>query len=196
MKEPETLWEQEQQEAQIKARKQRIDEYRKLSGNKFLYNVIDGMMIEIPRGDPTETLKRAGYVRKLNNSWVRQFSNSRKHRFHAYILSNNRIEIHTDETRMAKNGRSYHMASLHGTKGERKRLKKWVPPDPNLPPPPPKPISQKKKYKSEVLPIHKLRQALAQIKIDREQAELKRKKSIRGFIAGLFHRLLACYRRG
>lgn len=106
--------------------------------------------------DPEVLLFQAGYTRLLNGSFVRQFDDT--HRFHAYIVDERKIEIHTDLSKSyinkrTKHGYTYHIASTYYCKEERKRIIKFIPP------PEPK-LSKKGGFNDEILPRERMLEAL------------------------------------
>lgn len=82
---------------------------------------------------PEEVLRRGGYrLLTQNRGWRRPFiattsaqlSNVRDFSFHAFVLPDGRIEIHTDQKTERTRRGGHHLASNIGVKEEIRRLKK------------------------------------------------------------------------
>ncbi len=81
---------------------------------------VDGPKIKTGGFNPEVLLYQGDYMRLPNSSFIRQFDKT--HRFHAYILGDGIIELHTDLFKPHFNGITYHVASTYKCKPEKKRL--------------------------------------------------------------------------
>lgn len=117
-KEPETLWEAEQIEK--KRRKKFAALEQRFGKGKVPKHVVAGVKIKV---DDVEIFMKLGGYQKISKGWSRGFEDI--YRYHAVLLLDGLLEIHTDKYKKDKNGRTYHFASQYKIKEERKRLKKF-----------------------------------------------------------------------
>lgn len=87
---------------------------------------VSGKKIKVIGMSADELLLKGGYKKHIRG-YTRPLDNT--HRYHAFVLPENKIEIHTDLFKPTEK-HTYHVASTHQTAEERKRLKNLLPPTP------------------------------------------------------------------
>ncbi len=89
---------------------------------------ITGGQIKLRNFPFKELMKKAGYGKLPNGSYVKYFRNSEreKYRYHIYFLEEEIVDIHTDKLKK-RNGKSFHIASRYLVKEEKRRLKTFLP---------------------------------------------------------------------
>lgn len=154
MKEPQTLFEEEEQQ---RKKLERQEYLKKLIGVKKVPRIISGIVVNCINTAPEELLKKGGYSLLPNKSWERKFGGV--YRYHAYIHQREKcqIEIHTDKYKI-RDGKKFHIASTFKCRIERKRLKGLVPSKNSIK------KELKRNYKKEIFTGEKLREALARMK--------------------------------
>ena len=74
---------------------------------------------------PEDLLKKSGYKLLSNGSYRKPLDF--EHIYHAFIIDESYIELHTDLLKPDKNGITYHVASTYKCKAERRRIKEILP---------------------------------------------------------------------
>lgn len=125
-REPQTLWEQEQID---KKQQKRREEIQAIIGSRVIpTGYIDAPLLRTLGHDPATILVKGGYTKLPNNSYCFYFmENGSKYRFHAYILPNKNIQIHTDKIVRGGSPRPLHIPSRYKVSEERKRLRFFFP---------------------------------------------------------------------
>jgi len=94
---------------------------------------ISGKQITVRGMTPEELLLKGGYI-----LWPRGYVKAldKTHRYHAHIIAENKIELHTDLFKPHTNKHIYHVASTYLCAEEKRRLTAFMPPLPVKPKPP------------------------------------------------------------
>lgn len=104
-------------------KRQRKEQYRRKS-RLFEKRRHKGKIIHVSGVSPHRALAHGGYVPQRNGSFVKKIDD--KNRFHAYIIGENEVEIHTDTVRMDNLG-VWHVAGDKQVPKEIKRLQRIMP---------------------------------------------------------------------
>lgn len=104
-------------------KEKRAKEFFEKTGSKKVPNhlITPGILV-VKDISPKDLLTKGGYKR-INKGYVRNFE--KIYRYHAYILDENRIEIHTDKIKLVGKHGVVHIPSVYKVKEEKKRLKKF-----------------------------------------------------------------------
>ena len=88
---------------------------------------ISGKQITVTDMTPAELLLKGGY-KVWPRGYIKEIDET--HRYHAFIIAENKIELHTDLFKPHSNKHIYHVASTYLCAEERQRLRKFMPPIP------------------------------------------------------------------
>ena len=163
IKEPETLWEKEQMENK---QKENLLFKQRLLGRENVPAKMVGVILKTQGVPPEKILWKGCYIKLENNSWIKKFDV--KYRYHAYILPDNNIQIHTDFKK--RNGN--HVASCYLGREEKKRLREFIVRE-KIEHPSKKQIDRvgRKFYKKNILSKELLLKALREIKNEIHQPD-------------------------
>lgn len=148
-------------QAKKKKEKRAKEFFDKTGSTKVPKHLITPSVLVVSRITPQELLIKGGYKR-INKGYIKKFE--KVYRYHAYILDGNRVEIHTDKTKLVGNHGIVHVPSVYKVKEEKKRLKQLFPP---ICPPLVKQSSIKmdlSKIKKKSLTQSEMKEALAKLK--------------------------------
>jgi hypothetical protein len=117
-----------EQERLDRERLEREEKYKKLLGVEKLPKIIAPKRFKCSPCSAIEILTKGGYHDEGGKSWVRYFNlNNENYRYHAYVVENDLIELHTDKSKKRKSGKRFHIASTYLCAEERARLKSLIP---------------------------------------------------------------------